>query len=75
MTKLNNCIYDIRVWIIKNKLKLNDSKTECIIFRSPLLKTDLSDVSISVGDSQISSSFKVCDLGVIFDDCLSGMLT
>ena len=54
LTKLNNCISDIRVWMIKNKLKINDSKTEFIIFRSPLLKTDLSGVSISVGDSQIS---------------------
>ena len=57
--------------MIKNKLKINDSKTEFIIFRSPLLKTDLSGVSISVGDSQISSSPKVRDLGVIFDNCLS----
>ena len=71
LTKLNNCISDIRVWMIKNKLKINDSKTEFIIFRSPLLKTDLSGVSISVGDSQISSSPKVRDLGVIFDNCLS----
>ena len=51
--------------MIKNKLKINDSKTEFIIFRSPLLKTDLSGVSIRVGDSQISSSSKVRDLGVI----------
>ena len=57
--------------MIKNTLKINDSKTEFIIFRSPLLKTDLSGVSIRVGDSQISSSSKVRDLGVIFDDCLS----
>ena len=42
LTKLNNCISDIRVWMIQNKLKINDSKTEFIIFRSLLLKTDLS---------------------------------
>ena len=72
LTKLNNCIFDIRVWIvIKNKLKINDSKTEFIILRSPLLKTDLSGVSINVGDSQMSSSSKVSDLGVTFDNCLS----
>ena len=35
LTKLNMCI---RVWMIKNKLKINDSNTEFIIFRSPLLK-------------------------------------
>ena len=31
LTKLNMCISDIRVLMIKNKLKINDSKTECII--------------------------------------------
>ena len=34
LTRLNMCISDIRVWMIKNKLKINDSKTEFIIFRS-----------------------------------------
>ena len=32
LTKLNMCISDIRVWMIKNKLKINDSKTEFINF-------------------------------------------
>ena len=30
LSKLNNCISDIRVWMIKNKLRINDSKTEFI---------------------------------------------
>ena len=38
LTRLNMCFSDIRVWMIKNKFKINDSKTEFIIFRSPLLK-------------------------------------
>ena len=50
----------------KNKLKINDSKTEFIIFRYPLLKQNLSDLSISVGDSQVFPSSKVRDLGVVF---------
>ena len=36
LTKLNMYISDIRVWMIKNKFKINDSKTEFIIFRSLL---------------------------------------
>ena len=48
LTKLNMCISDIRVWMIKNKLKINDSKTEFIIFRSPLLKQNLSNLSVRV---------------------------
>ena len=65
LTKLNMCISDIRVWRIKNKLKINDSKTEFIIFRSPLLKQNLSDLSVSVGDMQVSPSSKVRDLSFL----------
>ena len=61
LTRLNMCISDIR-----NKLKINDSKTEFIISRSPLLKQNLSDLSVSVGDMQVSPSSKVRDLGVVF---------
>ena len=48
----------------ENKLKINDSKTEFIMFRYLLLKTNLIGVSIGVRDSQVSYSPKVCDLGV-----------
>ena len=46
LTKLNMCISDILVWMIKNKLKINDSKTEFIIFRSPLLKQKVICLSV-----------------------------
>ena len=57
--------------MIKNKLKINDSKTEFIIFRCPLLKQNLSDLSVSVGDMQVSPSSKVEDLVVVFDQYLT----
>ena len=57
--------------MIKNKLKINDAKTEFIIFRSPQCKASISGVSVSVGDSSILPSPKVRDLGVIFDECLT----
>ena len=57
--------------MIKNKLKIYDSKTEFIIFRSPLLKQNLSAWSISVGDTQVSMSSTVRDLGVVFDQHLT----
>ena len=53
--------------MIKNKLKINDSKTEFIVFRSPQAKPDLSSLSVYVGDSIIQQSSKVRDLEVIFD--------
>ena len=55
--------------MITNKLKIKDSKTEFIVFRSPQLKCDLSGLSVNVGESMISS--KVRDLGVIFAQFLN----
>ena len=71
LTKLNMCISDIRVWMIKNKFKISYSKTDFIIFRSPLLKQNLSDLSVSVGDMQVSPTSKVRDLSVVFDQYLT----
>ena len=59
------------MWMIKNKFKINDYKTEFIIFRSPILKQNLSDLSVSVGDMQVSPSSKVRDLGVVFDQYIT----
>ena len=57
--------------MITNKLKINDSKTEFIVFRSPQLRCDLSGLSVNVGESQITQSLKVRDLGVTFDQFLN----
>ena len=57
--------------MIKKNKKINDSKTKFIIFRSPLLKQNLSDLSVSVRDMQVSPSSKVRDLGVVFDQYLT----
>ena len=71
LTKLNMCISDIRGWMIKYKFEINDSKTEFRIFQSLLLKQNLSDLSVSVGDMQVSPSLKVRDLGGGFDQYLT----
>ena len=57
--------------MINNKLKINDSNTEFIVFRSPQAKQDLSGLSVIVGDSIIQQSSKVRNLGIIFDQFLS----
>ena len=44
------------------------------IFRSSLLKQNLSDLSVSVGDMQVSPSSKVRGLGVVFDQYLTFMI-
>ena len=57
--------------MINNKLKINESKTEFLVFRPPQLRCDLSGLSVNVGESQITHSLKVRDLGVTFDQFLN----
>ena len=71
ISNVNSCLSDIRRWMITNKLKINDSKTEFIVFISPQLRCDLSGLSVNVGESQITQSLKVRDLGVTFDQFLN----
>ena len=51
ISKVNSCLSDIRRWLITIKFKINDSKTEFIVFRSP----QLSGLSVNVGESQITN--------------------
>ena len=53
ISKVTSCLSDIRRWMITNKLKINDSKTEFIVFRSPQLRSDLSGLSVNVGESHM----------------------
>ena len=39
--------------MITDKLKINDLKTEFIVFRSPQLRCDLNGLSVNGGESQI----------------------
>ena len=44
------------------------------MFRSPQLKCDLSGLSVNVGESMITQSSKVRDLGAIFDHLIILMI-
>jgi hypothetical protein len=64
---LNNCISDIRSWMIRNKLKINDDKTEFLLISSPNSKLS-TDVNISIGQSEIVPSTSCKSLGVMLDN-------
>ena len=71
INQINNCISDLRCWLVKNKLKMNDNKTEFLVLTSSTLKRCHDDLYISVGDSCISSSVNVKNLGIVFDKFLN----
>ena len=59
---INEGISDLRTWMINHKLKINDSKTEFLIIRSQFSKVAMPTLTITVGDTEISSSDKAGEL-------------
>ena len=70
--KLEICINEIRIWMVKQKLKLNDDKTEFIVISSPHNRKELNAIKIKIGDETICASHSARNLGVIMD-CVFNM--
>ena len=66
-----NCIQEVKVWMDVNRLKLNDDKTEIILFGSDKNLSNVNKSSISIGDTCISLSSCVKNLGIYLDSDLS----
>ena len=64
---MQNCIVDIRKWMLQDRLKLNDDKTEFIIIgtRQQLAKVNID--SLQVRESTVTPANKVKNLGCWFD--------
>ena len=69
--RLVHCIDCMGQWMLRNRLKLNASKTEFIWLGSPRRLAACSFDSIVVDGSAIQPSLTVRDLGVIIDPAIS----
>lgn len=69
LTKLENCLEEVRKWMALNWLQLNDSKTEFIIFGSKENLSSLQRNTISIGDHIVNAkdTTSVKTLGAHFD--------
>ena len=69
--KMEWCIAQIRQWLSQNCFKLNDGKTELMVIGQPAqLKKITSDINITIGDSVISRSSSVRNIGAVLDSGL-----
>ena len=70
--QIQSCIHEVRAWMSENKLKLNDDKTEALLFHS---KKSFSSVqkpaSVLVGNSSISFCPSARNLGFIISEDMS----
>ena len=67
LKSIENCVADIRAWMLSNRLLINDSKTECIIIGSKQQLSKINIKEITVGESTIEPVEVVQSLGMWFD--------
>ena len=71
MNRMEACIAEIKSWMATNFLKLNDSKTEFIIFGTDQNVLKVSEWTVSVGDAEVLPSRTVRDIGAMLDSALT----
>ena len=69
--RLEDCLTDISSWMCSNMLKLNEDKTEVMLFAPKHRVKDLQDCHLTFGGNVVTSSECVKNLGVYFDKTLS----
>ena len=67
LSRLERCIEALRNWMHTNMLKLNDSKTEFIIFGTSASLEKVTTKSIKIGNITISPVNSVRNIGAMFD--------
>ena len=70
---LHRCLEDTVKWAQSNLLKLNDQKTDVVVFGTKHKLPVMKDIRITVGGSTLRPSSHVRNLGVIFDSTLTIM--
>ena len=69
LARIIACVSDIRTWMVHNKLKINDDKTEFLILHSAYINLT-HNLEFKVGQGKIKPSNSCRNLWVVFDSHL-----
>ena len=64
MERITLCISDINRWMVRNKLQLNQDKTEFFVVTSPRVLNLVSNIRLNIDGTIIKPSISVRNLGV-----------
>ena len=64
---MERCIRAVRAWLIVDKLKLNEDKSEFMLIGTRQQLSKVRTDSLMVGDTQVKSVSEARNLGVWFD--------
>ena len=70
-SSLESCVQDVRVWMRLNWLKLNDGKTELMVFSTKQSQDKHNDVTLRIGETDVANHHPVRNLGVLEDPQLT----
>lgn len=69
--KMQECLSDVRQWMLTNKLKLNDSKTEVLVIAAKSNIKLTENIKVKIGEEVISPTPVACNLGATLDNTMS----
>ena len=70
--RLSSFLSDLKIWMARRKLKLNDGKTEIIVMRGNLRNVSVANFGVmSFGNTQLVPCESAKNLGVVLDSSLS----
>ena len=69
--KMQECLSDVRQWMLTNKLKLNDSKTEVLVIAAKSNIKLTESIKVKIGEEVISPTPVACNLGATLDNTMS----
>ena len=67
LTKIEDCVRDVKAWTVANRLLLNDTKTEILHFTSRFLRQQDPIASLTIGQEDVHVAEKARNLGVVMD--------
>ena len=70
LRRLRNCVDDLKRWLDRNHLLLNESKTEAIVFRSAAVHVTSVESTVDVCGAIVPLLPTIRDIGVILDNGL-----
>ena len=65
---MENCIKAVHAWMIMDKMKINDIKTEFLIIGTKQQLNKVNIKTLSVGNSAVAPATMAPNLGVLFDE-------
>ena len=71
LSDIESCVSEIKLWMERNMLKLNDDETEFIVFKSKHNTNSFTGANVQVGGTAVEVSSKLRNLGVTFNQTLS----